>query len=130
MTSPLLSSLKATVGSAFSGLFMDATLTRTTITPGADAFDPLTGTQTTSTYSCKAIHDQWSFGYKRDGLITSEDIKILILAASLSVEPQPGDRITIIDRGLTATIVPADTAGQAAVETDPAKATWTCRCRK
>lgn len=130
MTSPLVSSLKATVGAAFSNLFMDATLSRASSSGRTDPFDPSSGTSATASYSCKAIHDEWGFGYVRDGLVSVEDLKILILASSLAVEPKPGDRISIPDRSFVATIVPEGTVGQKAVETDPAKAVWTCRARK
>jgi len=61
------------------------------------------------------------------GLVTSSDIQVLVLAKSLAVEPKSGDRITI--RGKTVVVVPETTSGMRAVQTDPARATWTLRCR-
>lgn len=78
-------------------------------------------------YPCKAIHDEWGAHALGQGLVEANDQKVLVLAASLSVEPRAGDRITFL--GKTLTIVPATTAGQRAVTTDPAKAVWICRTR-
>jgi hypothetical protein len=128
MASLLEGSLAATIGSALSGIFMDATLSRDVVVGPTDPYDPSTGTRSTTVYACKAIHEDWSLGYKRDNLVSSEDRKVLILAASLVVEPRPGDRITV--RSSTFTVVPSGTSGQAAVSTDPAKAVWILRARK
>jgi hypothetical protein len=108
-----------------SGLFLDATLTRDVQGVGSDPADPPPPTQVA--YPCKAIEQDYSSGLLAAGLVTATDIGILILANSLSVDPAPLDRITI--RGRTVTIVPASTSGMKAVQSDPARATWLCRCR-
>jgi hypothetical protein len=125
MTSPLLGSLAATIGSAMSSLFLDATLTRDVPGTIVDPADPPLPTQIT--YSCKAIEQEYSAGLRGQGLVGATDIQVLILASTITVEPQPLDRITI--RGKTVTIVPMSAAGMKAVQSDPAKATWSCRCR-
>lgn len=124
MTSPLLGSLAATIGSAMSSLFLDATLTRFVPNPGPDPADPLPPTAVT--YSCKAIEEEYSSGVRGQGLVAATDINVLILASTLAVEPVSGDQLTI--RARTVTIVPASAAGIKAVRSDPAKATWQCRC--
>lgn len=107
-------------------VFLDATLTRTTQVAGTNAWDAPASSSDTS-YTCKAIHDTWSASWLASGLVATDDLRVIVLADSLEVEPQPGDRITI--RSETFTIVPAG-AGGPAVSTDPARATWELRCRK
>lgn len=124
MASLLEGALAAKIGKALGPIFMAATLTRETRSGPAE--DP--GPPVPTNYACKAIHEEWSTSYLTGGLVTSSDRKILILATTLSVEPLPGDKITI--RGETFTVVPGDSAGAPAVSTDPAKATWTLRARK
>lgn len=120
MTSPLLSSLRATINTAMGGLFLNATLTRDvagTPSPDTEPFDPVA--VTTTDYSCKAIHDEYDSTSRTDGTIDQQDVKLIILAGSLSVTPIPGDRITI--RSVAYAIQD--------VASDPALATWICRAR-
>lgn len=124
MTSPLSGSIRRTVGKSFKKLFLDATITRET-TSGGDPWDPTSTSE--QTVDCKAIFEEYGVGYRRDGLVQTGDMKVLILADTLSTDPKPGDKITI--DGKTLTVVPANTGGEPAVKTDPAKATWTCRAR-
>ncbi len=124
MTSPLSGSLARTINRALAPIFLDATLTRDVPAVATDPADPPAPTQVT--YTCKAIEEEYSAGLRGGGLVGAKDVPILILAASLSVAPQPMDRITI--RGYTVTIVPADAGGMKAVRSDPARATWMCRC--
>jgi len=126
MASFLEGALAAKIGAAFNNIFLSATLSRDTFGTPPSPGEP--GAVTTATYPCKAIHEEWSTSFLSGGLIVSGDRKILVLAASLAVEPMPRDRITI--RGETFTVVPGDSAGAPAVSTDPAKATWTLRARK
>ncbi len=127
MTSPLVSSLARTIGSAMSGLFLVATLQRDAEgsgSPGANPWDPAEPQSTT--YACMAIHEEWGTSYLAGGLVHAGDVKVLVLASTLAIEPKPGDRITI--RGQTFTVVPAG-SGQPPVSTDPAKAVWVLRAR-
>lgn len=125
MASPLLGSIANTIGNAMAGLFLDATLTRDVPGVATDPADPPAPTPVV--YTCKAIEENYSAGLRGQGLVDARDIQVLILANSISVEPQPLDRITIRSRAVT--IVPADAAGMKAVQSDPARATWLCRCR-
>lgn len=124
MPSPLAGSIRKTVGNAFKGLFLDATITRE-VASGGTPWNP--GSVTVTTFSGKAIFEEYGVSYRSDGLVQSGDMQALILADSLATDPLPGDKITI--DGKTLTIVPPGTGGQPAVQTDPAKATWQCRCR-
>lgn len=124
MASPLLGIPKA-MAKAASFMFFNATLTRETPTAGENAWTP--GTPTTTTYSCKAIIDAWSAYHIAGGMVAAGDLKVLILANTLSVQPQDGDKITV--RGETVTLTSAG-GSLPAVSTDPAKAVWECRGRK
>jgi hypothetical protein len=125
MTSPLVNSLANTIGKAMAFLFLDATLTRDV--PGiiVDPADPPAPTQ--STFACKAIEEEYGTLARAQGLVSETDIQVLILANSLATDPKPLDRITI--RGKTVTIIPGGSGGAPPVQSDPARATWSCRCR-
>jgi len=123
MTSPILG-LAKTVGKAFDGVFQDAVLTRETSGDGP-AYDP--GEPTTQTYPCKALVESYGAFARGQGLVAATDMKVMILATSLSVQPQPLDKIEIAAQGFTGRVVANGTAGTPAVETDPAKAVWNCR---
>ncbi len=105
MVSPLAGSLARTIGKAMAGLFLPATLTRG-------------GT----TYPCRAIYEDWGKASGPGGVITNPDVKALVLAQSLAVEPDSGDIVAL--QGSTFVVVSnKDTVN--AVSTDPARATWT-----
>jgi len=118
----LTGGLAATINKAFKNVFMDATLARDTRS-GGTSYEP--GPVTTATYSCKAIEDSYGAMFMANGLVDTNNVKILVLAGSLAVEPQPLDRITI--RGKTYTVSTAS-AGVPPVQSDPARATWELRC--
>ena len=105
MASPLAGSLAKTVGKAMAGLFLPATLTRGTIT-----------------YSCLGIYEQWGKGSGPGGALTNPDVKALVLATSLSVEPDSGDVVSL--QGSTFVVV-SNKDTLSAVSTDPARAVWT-----
>lgn len=109
-------------------IFLDATLIRDVpaeqTSPEYEEFDPPVPTPVT--YTMKAIESEYSTGLRAAGLVGAQDVEVLILADTLEVTPESGDRITI--RGATRTIVPASAAGKKAVTGDTARATWSCRC--
>jgi hypothetical protein len=117
MTSILEGALAKTIAKATGFIFLDASVTRATAATGGNAFEPTVGSA--ATYSCKAIVDTYSAYDRAQGLVDQTDRKVLILAATLSIQPKAGDAITI--RGETFTIV--------SVMTDPAKAVWECQGR-
>ena len=133
MVSPLLGSLALTIGKAMAPLFLDATLARDVPGTIVDPADP--PPPTVAIYTCKAIEQEYGAMDRAMGLVTEFDIQALILATSFkdsngiaaSVSPLPLDRITI--RGRTLTIVAGGSGGQPPVKSDPARATWLCRCR-
>lgn len=117
MASPLEGALAKQVGKAFSKLFMAATLTRDVVpsSPAYDAFDPPAPVPVD--YPCKAVVENYADKFRLEGLVQTNERKVLILATSLSVRPQPNDRVTI--RGITFTVVD--------VKTDPAESVWELR---
>lgn len=118
MTSPLLGMAK-TIHGAFKSIFLDATLTRDGANSG-EAYDPDTAAATV--YTCKAICE---FGAGASGadLAGTTDATFTILANSLSVKPEPLDRLSIPAQSISG-VIPADPK---AIKSDPALATWQCR---
>jgi hypothetical protein len=125
MSSPLVSSLAKTIGKAFNSLFLDATFTQVVTIEGATPWE--TGTPGVNTYPCKTIHDTWNASLLAQGLVSSDEVKILILATSLPVKPAAGDAVTI--RGQVFTIS-ADGGKMPSVSTDPAQAVWVVRAKR
>lgn len=119
MASPLSGSLASLIYTGMKALFLDATLTRDGANSG-DAYDPDTATATV--YTCKAIAE-YSKGTQGTDMAGSTDAMILILANSLSVVPEPLDRIAIPSQNISG-VIPGD---KKAVTSDPARATWSCR---
>lgn len=113
------------ISDALGGDFRDATLTRTTVTAGVNPWDPPAG-NTTTDYPCKALREEFGASWLAGGLVDATDVKILVLAATLSVTPEAGDRITIGSASWT--VVPAG-SGKPAVSVDPAGAVWELRCK-
>jgi hypothetical protein len=108
MASPLAGSLAATIGKAFAPIFLPATLTR-----GA------------TVYPCKAIFTKWGKYSGAQYVLTSTSYVILVLAASLAVEPAKGDVIVL--QGTTSIVVSYNK--NPAVSRDPAVATYTLLCQ-
>lgn len=117
MVSLLEGALAKTIGKAMRGIFMDAVLTRDVV-PDSPAFDPFDPpAPVTTEYACKAIVEAYADKFRLEGLVAANERKVLILATSLSVRPQPQDRVTI--RGVTFTLLE--------VKTDPAEAVFECK---
>lgn len=111
----VLDSLPATINSAFKNLFYDAVMIVEVLQDSPDPADPLPPIQTP--YPCKAIVQAYSDYFRKSGLVSAKDRKVLILANSVAVKPTPGMRVTI--QNVTFTIQD--------VSTDPATAVWECR---
>lgn len=123
MPSPLEGSLAAAIGKGMSSLFLKAILF--VDAPGSGpVYRP--GQPSTISYPCRAIVDEWSAYDRSSGLVAIKDRKILILAATLDVAPEEGNRIQI--QGQTFRIV-SDGGANPAVSTDPATAVWVIRGR-
>lgn len=105
MASPLAGSLTRTIGKALAPVFLPATLTRGAVS-----------------YSCRAIFEKWAKYPGSGGSITAPNVKALVLANSLSIEPQSADTLTV--QGFTF-LVTSHQDTKFAVSTDPARAVWT-----
>jgi hypothetical protein len=116
----LESELAETIGAALveSGLPLGLTLIRETVV--SDPAEPWNPPVTESSFHpCLGFADAFEQSVIDGYLVLSTDVKIVIVATSLAVEPVPGDRITI--RGKTYHVIQ--------VSTDPAQACWTCQGR-
>ncbi|GJE00552.1 hypothetical protein [Methylobacterium isbiliense] len=123
MPSPLAGSLAKTIAKALSPAMLPVTLHRDGAATGP-AYDPSIGAP--QAYPCRGFRDEWSAYSRQGGLVAARDWKVVILARTLAVEPQEGDRVTI--QGVTLQVY-SDGEGQPAVTSDPATATWELRCR-
>lgn len=120
MASPL-SGIAAAVHGALKGIFFDAVLTRQVVLPTSPAYDPADPPAPTSVnYACKALRDRYSISDMANSSILQGDVKILILANSLSVSPMKDDIITI--KGASFSTI--------AFDIDPADASWVIQGRK
>jgi hypothetical protein len=104
------------VAAGFKGQLLPGTLRRKIMAAGRDehgdpiAFEP-------STYPFEGMIDQYSAFTKATGGIPASDVKVLIIAGSLSVRPQKDDELKIRDQWYRVR----------GVSTDPAEATWECQ---
>lgn len=113
----ILDDIRAAIGGAFgdtSLFFSDATLTRPAQGGGWNA-----GTGTPQTYPCKAMIEAYSDHLRAVADIPGTDVRLMIVGTSIAVDPLKGDRVTI--GGSTWALIQVDT--------DPARAMWTCQAR-
>lgn len=117
MASPLLS-LPKQIHNALKGVMLDATLTRDGANSG-EPYDPATATPTV--YTCKAIAE-YCKGTSGNDMAGTSDMKFTILANSLAVDPEPGDRLAIAVQGISGVIG----NDESAVKSDPSRSVWEC----
>ncbi|MGE0749338.1 MAG: hypothetical protein AB7K64_02010 [Variibacter sp.] len=86
---------------------LDLVLTRTT-PGGGDPFDP--DPPTSTDYACKGFLDSYSVLERAGSLIEAGDAKIVIVATTLSIEPAPGDSVTVRGKSYAIVNVSADPA--------------------
>lgn len=125
MVSPLEGSIARTVGKAFNKLFLRAVLERDTTSSSSPLDQGVTSTQS---YECRALDVEYSDFDRANGLANANDMKVIILATTLAVTPEPLDRITIYRSGVAGrelTVVSPEGGG--AINKDPANATWTVK---
>ncbi len=77
------------------------------------------GPPTTQNHDCDGWKDAWTIRERESTLIQENDVKVCVLAPSLSVRPVPLDTITV--QGTNYTVIHA--------QTDPAEALWVIQCR-
>jgi hypothetical protein len=114
MASPI-AGMAAQINKAFTNIFFDATLRRETESGSGDSYS-----FTTASYPCKGLVETFSMALRRDGIVSENERKIMILVGSLSVIPKSGD-LLIINNGTEFVLLE--------VATDPANAVWECKGR-
>jgi hypothetical protein len=99
MDSILNGELADTISDALldAGIPLDVVVTRLTPNVGGDPADPPPPTLTD--HACKGFADRFSDAFIAAGLIERGDIKVVVVANTLAIEPEPGDQVTI--RGKT-----------------------------
>lgn len=121
MASILDDEIAATIADALTSadVPLDCVLSRTV--PGTpDPNEPWNpGTPTTTNYECRGWADHYEAAELVNTTILATDVKVMIVAGTLAVEPQPTDTMTVGGKGYT--II--------AVSTDPAGAMWTVQAR-
>jgi hypothetical protein len=85
--------------------------------PPYDPFDP--PPPVLVEYACRGFVDEFTADYRAGGLVESGDVKVVIVATSLEIDPQPGDTVTA--KGKTYSAI--------SVSADPAGATWSVQAR-
>ena len=98
----------------------DVVVSRTTSVDPGTPWDPSDDTVTVTDYECRGYVDTFDDSYRAGGLVQQGDIKIVILANTLSVTPTLADTVTV--RGETYQIVN--------VSSDPALALWEVQARQ
>ena len=113
MVSLLESKIKDLIYAGFKGQLLTGTLLRTSEGTSVDSYGDPTGTTTTE-YTMEGIVDTYNAFYKTQAGIPDSDVKILIIAGSLSVTPQKDDYVEFRDVWYKVR----------QVSKDPANATW------
>lgn len=116
MASPLLNLVRNEIKKGFQGQLLPGTLRRKSPGTVVDGFGDVTSS-TFSTHTFNGMVDTYSAFYRKQAGIPDTDVKILIIAGSLAVEPQKDDQVKIRDTWYQLRDK----------ETDPAIAAWECQ---
>lgn len=112
--------IKAIVGGALKGIFLDFTIIRKTTTAPANPWEPPSVVD--AEYACKAIVTRFKYMEIDGERVKTEDRKVIILAQDLAITPTQGDYIAGASETKRYQIV-------SEVTKDPAGATFVCHCR-
>lgn len=121
LSSILEGELAATISEALidANIPFDITINRTV--PGEP--DPETpwipGEPTVTAYSCKGFIENYREDFIAGGVVQSDDVKVVVLATTLSIDPDLSDTVTA--RGITYSII--------SISPDPAIATIALQAR-
>ena len=88
-------------------------------TIGDTPYDPGSGETTQVEYTCQGWRDQYEQDMRDGTLIQANDVRVMIVASTLSITPTTADDITIDGR----------TFGIVSVQRDPAGALWDVQAR-
>lgn len=116
MVSPLLNLVRREINKGFQGQLLPGTLRRKVPGSTVDSFGDVTSS-TFTTHTFNGMVDTYSAFYRAQAGIPDTDVKILIIAGSLDVEPQKDDQVKVRDTWYQLRDK----------ETDPAIAAWTCQ---
>lgn len=111
----VLDDIRTAIGGAFGDtalFFSQATLTR--VVGGGGWTDD---SAAPDEYPCKAMVDTYSDHLRAVADIPGTDVKLMIVGTSISVDPLKGDTVTVGGKSYAIN----------RVETDPARAMWTCQ---
>lgn len=117
------SNLEGELANAISAALEDAaipyglTVSRTVMIPGPNPWDP--EEESTTHYTGRGFADEYDNSYRTGGLIEQGDIRVIVVADTIAIEPAAGDKVTV--RGVTYNVV--------SVSADPALATWSLQAR-
>jgi len=96
MASLLESAIKDKIYAGFKGKLLTGSLRREAVSGGLDDYgDPVATTATT--FSFEGIRETFDAAYRKRAQIPDTDVKVLIIAGSLSVTPKQGDKVLIRD---------------------------------
>lgn len=108
-TSILDGELADTIGDALIDANIPFAITVTRETPGdGPPYDP--GDPTYTPYACQGFVDTYATQYADGSLIEAGDVKVVIVAKTLDIEPAPGDTVTARDKTYNVVNVSADPA--------------------
>lgn len=113
----VLDDIRAEIGAAFEDtdlFFSVATLTRPASGGGWNS-----GTGTPQSYDCKVLAEAYSDHLRAVAGIPDTDARLLIVGTSIEVDPLKGDTVAVGGRSWSLI----------RVDTDPARAMWTCQAR-
>lgn len=113
----VLDDIRAEIGEVFSDtelFFSEATLTRAT---GSGGWDEEAGS--TEVHDCMALIEAYSDHLRAVSDIPDTDVRLMIVGTSIAVNPLKGDTVTV--GGNDWSLI--------RVDTDPARAMWTCQAR-
>jgi hypothetical protein len=99
------------------GIPFAVTITRDVPQDSPDPADPLPPISTD--FACNGFIDDWDASYLASSLVERGDVKVVIIATSIAIVPDTGDRVTV--RGKTYSVLN--------VSADPALATYTLQAR-
>jgi hypothetical protein len=109
MVSILEGELAEIIGDALIDADIPFAITVTRSTPGdGPAYDP--GPPTLTDHACQGFVDTYAAQYIDDTIILAGDVKIVIVAKTLDIEPVPGDTVTARDKTYSVINVSADPA--------------------
>ena len=96
MVSPLEGLIRKQIGKGLGPVLIAGTLRRDNVDSVTAAGDPVVTTY--QTYAFKGIRQDFTAFYRQQAGIPDTDVKILILADSIAVQPQKDDWVNIPDK--------------------------------